>query len=125
MRPTNCVFRSNRIWTERPCATEACISTEYPSNALSICALLSDSETNYRTEFVAVLSNQPQGGFITRRPSLGVNFCGRRLPERCRLLLFFPGQLVRRQSYCWFLYSATFGTRTNVRIGSKADTGRH
>jgi len=29
---------------------------------------LSD-ETNYRTEFVAVLSNQPQGGFITRKPS--------------------------------------------------------
>ncbi|MGA7789631.1 MAG: L,D-transpeptidase, partial [Xanthobacteraceae bacterium] len=27
------------------------------------------SETNYRTEFVAVLSNQPQGGFITRMPS--------------------------------------------------------
>jgi hypothetical protein len=26
-------------------------------------------ETNYRTEFVAVLNNQPQGGFITRRPS--------------------------------------------------------
>ena len=26
-------------------------------------------ETNYRTEFVAVLSNQPQGGFITREPS--------------------------------------------------------
>src|SRR5262249_36207906 len=26
-------------------------------------------ETNYRTEFVAVLSNQPQGGFVTRRPS--------------------------------------------------------
>ncbi len=30
------------------------------------------SETNYRTEFVAVLSNQPQGGFITRRPSADV-----------------------------------------------------
>jgi hypothetical protein len=30
------------------------------------------SETNYRTEFVAVLSNQPQGGFITRRPSTEV-----------------------------------------------------
>jgi hypothetical protein len=28
------------------------------------------SETNYRTEFVAVLSNQPQGGFITRQPSM-------------------------------------------------------
>ncbi|MGQ0672366.1 MAG: L,D-transpeptidase family protein [Hyphomicrobium sp.] len=26
-------------------------------------------ETNYRTEFVAVLNNQPQGGFKTRRPS--------------------------------------------------------
>lgn len=26
-------------------------------------------ETNYRTEFVAVLSDQPQGGFITRKPS--------------------------------------------------------
>ena len=26
-------------------------------------------ETNYRTEFVAVLSNQPQGGFITREPT--------------------------------------------------------
>jgi hypothetical protein len=30
------------------------------------------SETNYRTEFVAVLSNQPQGGFITRRPTVEV-----------------------------------------------------
>lgn len=26
-------------------------------------------ETNYRTEFIAVLSNQPQGGFKTRRPT--------------------------------------------------------
>jgi hypothetical protein len=26
-------------------------------------------ETNYRTEFVAVLNNQPQGGFITRQPT--------------------------------------------------------
>jgi hypothetical protein len=29
-------------------------------------------ETNYRTEFVAVLNNQPQGGFVTRRPSTDV-----------------------------------------------------
>jgi lipoprotein-anchoring transpeptidase ErfK/SrfK len=29
-------------------------------------------ETNYRTEFVAVLSNQPQGGFITRQPSVSI-----------------------------------------------------
>jgi len=26
-------------------------------------------ETNYRTEFIAVLSNQPQGGFVTRLPT--------------------------------------------------------
>jgi len=31
-------------------------------------------ETNYRTEFVAVLSNQPQGGFITRKPTTDVLF---------------------------------------------------
>ena len=30
------------------------------------------AETNYRTEFVAVLGNQPQGGFITRRPTVDV-----------------------------------------------------
>ena len=30
-------------------------------------------ETNYRTEFVAVLSNQPQGGFITRKPTVSIS----------------------------------------------------
>jgi hypothetical protein len=29
-------------------------------------------ETNYRTEFVAVLNNQPQGGFVVRRPTVDV-----------------------------------------------------
>ena len=29
-------------------------------------------ETNYRTEFVAVLNNQPQGGFLMRRPTVEV-----------------------------------------------------
>ena len=29
-------------------------------------------ETNYRTEFVAVLNNQPEGGFLMRRPTVGV-----------------------------------------------------
>jgi hypothetical protein len=29
-------------------------------------------ETNYRTEFVAVLSDQPQGGFLMRRPTVDV-----------------------------------------------------
>lgn len=27
-------------------------------------------ETNYRTEFVAVLNNQPRGGFVTRKPTV-------------------------------------------------------
>jgi lipoprotein-anchoring transpeptidase ErfK/SrfK len=34
-------------------------------------------ETNYRTEFVAVLSNQPQGGFLMRRPTVGVHVARR------------------------------------------------
>jgi len=29
-------------------------------------------ETNYRTEFVTVLNNQPQGGFVTREPTADV-----------------------------------------------------
>jgi L,D-transpeptidase catalytic domain len=29
-------------------------------------------ETNYRTEFVAVLNNQPQGGFVTRQPTADI-----------------------------------------------------
>ena len=33
-------------------------------------------ETNYRTEFVAVLNNQPQGGFITRQPTADVLIAG-------------------------------------------------
>ena len=33
-------------------------------------------ETNYRTEFVAVLSNQPQGGFITREPTTDIGVAG-------------------------------------------------
>jgi lipoprotein-anchoring transpeptidase ErfK/SrfK len=34
-------------------------------------------ETNYRTEFVAVLNNQPQGGFVTRRPTVRVTVASR------------------------------------------------
>jgi len=38
-------------------------------------------ETNYRTEFVAVLNNHPQGGFVTRRPSADVRVASR-IPQR-------------------------------------------
>ncbi len=34
-------------------------------------------ETNYRTEFVAVLNNQPQGGFVTRKPTPDIRYASR------------------------------------------------
>jgi chemotaxis protein histidine kinase CheA len=43
--------------------------TASPRSSIVISDEPLSAETNYRTEFVAVLSNQPQGGFITREPS--------------------------------------------------------
>jgi hypothetical protein len=43
--------------------------TALPRSSIIISDEPLSKETNYRTEFVAVLSNQPQGGFITRKPS--------------------------------------------------------
>ena len=43
--------------------------TALPRSSIIISDEPLSSETNYRTEFVAVLSNQPQGGFITRQPT--------------------------------------------------------
>ena len=40
--------------------------TALPRSSIIISDEALSAETNYRTEFVAVLSNQPQGGFITR-----------------------------------------------------------
>ena len=40
--------------------------TAVPLSSITISDEPLSGETNYRTEFVAVLSNQPQGGFITR-----------------------------------------------------------
>src|SRR6516225_841261 len=34
-------------------------------------------ETNYNTEFVAVLNSQPQGGFLMRRPTVNVRVASR------------------------------------------------
>jgi len=50
--------------------------TAVPRSSIIISDEPLSSETNYRTEFVAVLSNQPQGGFITRRPTVDVEFAG-------------------------------------------------
>ncbi len=44
--------------------------TALPRSSIVISDEPLSRETNYRTEFVAVLSNQPQGGFITRRPTV-------------------------------------------------------
>ncbi|MCA6125901.1 L,D-transpeptidase [Bradyrhizobium sp. WSM 1704] len=44
--------------------------TALPRSSIVVSDEPLSSETNYRTEFVAVLSNQPQGGFITRKPSM-------------------------------------------------------
>jgi chemotaxis protein histidine kinase CheA len=46
--------------------------TAVPRSSIIISDEPLSKETNYRTEFVAVLSNQPQGGFITRKPSVEV-----------------------------------------------------
>jgi hypothetical protein len=46
--------------------------TALPRSSIVISDEPLSSETNYRTEFVAVLSNQPQGGFITRKPTVNV-----------------------------------------------------
>ena len=43
--------------------------TALPRSSIIVSDEPLSAETNYRTEFVAVLSNQPQGGFITRGPS--------------------------------------------------------
>ncbi|MFO1109380.1 MAG: L,D-transpeptidase [Bradyrhizobium sp.] len=43
--------------------------TALPRSSIVISDEPLSKETNYRTEFVAVLSNQPQGGFITRKPT--------------------------------------------------------
>jgi hypothetical protein len=44
--------------------------TALPRSSIVISDEPLSAETNYRTEFVAVLSNQPQGGFITRKPTV-------------------------------------------------------
>jgi hypothetical protein len=44
--------------------------TAVPRSSIVISDEPLSAETNYRTEFVAVLNNQPQGGFITRKPTV-------------------------------------------------------
>ena len=46
--------------------------TAVPRSSIIVSDEPLSKETNYRTEFVAVLNNQPQGGFVTRRPTANV-----------------------------------------------------
>ena len=46
--------------------------TALPRSSIIVSDEPPSRETNYRTEFVAVLNNQPQGGFLMRRPTLDV-----------------------------------------------------
>src|SRR5437899_7402235 len=50
--------------------------TALPRSSIVISDEPLSGETNYRTEFVAVLNNQPQGGFITRQPTADVLIAG-------------------------------------------------
>jgi hypothetical protein len=50
--------------------------TAMPRSSIVVSDEPLSAETNYRTEFVAVLSNQPQGGFITRQPTTDVIVAG-------------------------------------------------
>jgi hypothetical protein len=43
--------------------------TAVPRSSIIVSDEPLSEETNYRTEFIAVLNNQPQGGFVTRRPT--------------------------------------------------------
>lgn len=43
--------------------------TALPRSSIIVSDEPLSAETNYRTEFVAVLNNHPQGGFVTRRPT--------------------------------------------------------
>jgi hypothetical protein len=51
--------------------------TALPRSSITISDEPLSRETNYRTEFVAVLSNQPQGGFLTRQPTADVRVARR------------------------------------------------
>ena len=43
--------------------------TAVPRSSIIVSDEPLSGETNYRTEFIAVLNNQPQGGFVTRQPT--------------------------------------------------------
>ena len=67
--------------------------TALPRSSIVVSDEPLSAETNYRTEFVAVLSNQPQGGFITREPSTEALVASDNFRIRRRLRVLFSAQL--------------------------------
>ena len=101
--------------------------TALPRSSIIISDEPLSRETNYRTEFVAVLSNQPQGGFITRRAYGRCPRCERQLPGRRRLRLLFPARLGRPNRLCppsaFRLGLSLSATGPAVRRGKSANSG--
>ena len=50
--------------------------TAVPRSSIIISDEPLSGETNYRTESMAVLSNQPQGGLVTRQPTDDITVAG-------------------------------------------------
>ena len=89
--------------------------TALPRSSIVISDEPLSAETNYRTEFVAVLSNQPQGGFITRRSTVdarvasgdswgnrGFGFFDKRSPDRQTGYPRRRGSYYRAQQEWWW-----------------------
>jgi hypothetical protein len=66
--------------------------TALPRSSIIISDEPLSRETNYRTEFVAVLNNHPQGGFITRQPTPPVSVADRNSPYDNGFFSFFQQQ---------------------------------
>ena len=71
--------------------------TALPRSSIIISDEPLSGETNYRTEFVAVLSNQPQGGFITRARTPATDFMADD-PSWGGGGFFFPGSFQPQRS---------------------------
>ena len=71
--------------------------TALPRSSIIISDEPLSKETNYRTEFVTVLSNQPQGGFITRKPTRRCPRCERHRATTASALLSSPPEPPNRQ----------------------------
>ena len=100
--------------------------TALPRSSIIISDEPLSAETNYRTEFVAVLNNQPQGGFITRKPTPAADVARRQRQRRRRrrLRLVFP-QFGRPPTVNPSIRAGSSATRTIVRCNPAGGKTRH